>query len=72
MKITAKKHNKIVNDLLEIGDITITLFEREVNAHIIEWGVLVNGFFVEFRTTSPEGYDIKFAIFDDDLLKLKY
>lgn len=72
MKITARKFDKIVDDLLEIGDIELTLFGQKVTAHIKEWGAAINGYYIVFRTESPEGYDTKFAIFDDELLKIKY
>lgn len=50
--------------------IKVRLFDLEVEAEIDEHGVQPNGYYLVLEAMSPEGYHVKFSIFDFDVVKL--
>ena len=46
----------------------IGFFGKEVECELDEFGMQANGYYVVLNTTSPEGYDTKFVLFDAEIL----
>lgn len=67
-EITLDLLEGIVDNLPE--EIPVKFWGRDIKAWLVEYGIQINGFFIVFGTTSPEGYDTKFVVFDDEIVKL--
>jgi len=51
--------------------IQIELFGNMVDAELEGWGSQINGHYLTLQTFSPEGYHVKFTMFDEEIAKLK-
>ena len=46
----------------------VRFFGKEVECELEEFGMQANGYYVILNTTSSEGYDTKFVLFDAEIL----
>lgn len=71
LEMTVERQEYLVDKAMTSGvKFPVVLFGQTVMATVDEWGSQINGIYIVLRAWAPEGYDVRFSVFDDDIEKV--